>query len=178
MNQSLNSGPIAVSLAQQGDLQPVLLLFDEAVVWLNQRGKAKQWGSEPFSTSPFLRDRFLHWIEQRMLFIGRLDERLAGSLVLNPAAPAYIARYQDRFPSDAFYLEAFVTARSLAGQGIGQTLLQWAERYAREAGKTTLWLDCWADNAPLVAYYQRMGFSERENFTVGDWRGQLFEKRL
>lgn len=57
-------------------------------------------------------------------------------------------------------------------------MLQWTEHFALEAGKTTIWLDCWAENAALVRYYEQVGFIPRSEFFVKAWRGQLFEKSL
>jgi hypothetical protein len=51
-DQRIDLGAISVSRASKDDLLPILHLFDEAVVWLNQRGMEKQWGAEPLSTSP------------------------------------------------------------------------------------------------------------------------------
>src|SRR5260370_41657158 len=82
------------------------------------------------------------WINQESMFVARLGERVVGSLALNPTDPSYISDRWESFPSSAFYLEAFVTSRALTGQGIRRSLLQWAERYTRESGRITLWLDC------------------------------------
>ncbi len=174
----LSSEAIAISRAKVDDLLPILHLFDEAVVWLKQRGLEKQWGSEPFSASPQMREQFRGWLNQGIMFVARLDDRIVGSLVLNPAVPSYISNRWESFPSSAFYLEAFVTLRALAGQHIGHALLQWAEQYTRESGRTTIWLDCWSENVALVRYYQQCGFIPQEEFMVKDWRGQLFEKQI
>src|SRR5579863_5812562 len=178
IDQPTNPGAISISQASEDDLLPILSLFDEAVIWLNQRGMEKQWGNTPFSASPQLRERFTRWIKQETLYIAHLSDRIVGSLALNPDAPVYIANRWESFPSSAFYLEAFVTSRALSGQHIGRTLLQWAEQYTLRSGRTTIWLDCWAENAPLVHYYQQMGFVPREEFMVNEWRGQLFEKQV
>lgn len=177
-NQPPASEALSITRASKEDLWPILSLFDEAVVWLNQRGREKQWGSEPFSASPALQEQFMGWINQETMFVARLAEDIVGSLALSPVAPPYIADRWESFPASAFYLEAFVTKRSLAGQGIGRALLRWAERYTRESARTTIWLDCWGENADLVRYYQRMGFVPRGEFMVREWRGQLFEKEL
>ncbi|MGH2507583.1 MAG: GNAT family N-acetyltransferase [Ktedonobacteraceae bacterium] len=169
---------ISILPASQEDLLPILKLFDEAVVWLNQQGMEKQWGSKPFSTSPQINEQFLGWINQETMFVVRLHDRIIRSLALNPVAPPYIANRWESFPSSAFYLEASVTSRSLIGQNIGRALLQWAEHYTRESGRMTIWLDCWDENAALVRYYQQMGFVPRGTFMVKAWRGQLFEKQI
>jgi hypothetical protein len=40
-------------------------------------------------------------------------------------------------------------------------------------------VDCWAggDGAP-IRYYQSAGFTPTERFMVGDWQGQVLERRL
>lgn len=177
-DQRIDLGAISVSRASKDDLLPILHLFDEAVVWLNQRGMEKQWGAEPLSTSPQIHEQFMGWINREVMFAARLNDRIVGSLALNPMAPSYIASRWESFPSSAFYLEAFVTSRALTGQNIGRTLLQWAEQYTQESGRTTIWLDCWNENAALVRYYQQMGFVPRGEFVVKEWRGQLFEKQI
>lgn len=177
-DQVVNPADLSIERATKEDLPPILKLFDEAVVWLNQRGIEKQWGTQPFTAHPELRERFMNWIDQEVMFVARLRERVVGSLVLNPVAPEYIAGRWESFPSSAFYLEAFATARDLAGQNIGRVLLDWAEGYTRATGRSTIWLDCWGDNPDLVRYYQQRGFMPREEFLVKEWRGQLFEKQV
>lgn len=169
---------VAIGPATQNDLFPLLKLFDETVTWLNARGLGNQWGSELFSTSLDRHKQFLQWIYTDTLFVARLQGQIVGSLALNPVAPWYIAKRWTMFPVSALYLEAFTTSRALAGQGLGHVLLQWTERYTREIGRTTIWLDCWADNPALVRYYQQAGFTPHEIFLVHEWRGQLFEKQL
>ncbi len=170
-------GTISIAPATRNDLFPLLKLFDETVNWLNARGLANQWGSDAFSTSLDRHRQFLQWIDAGNFFAARFRGQIAGSLTLSPAAPWYIAKRWQTFPPDAFYLEAFTISRALNGLELGHTLLQWAEQHTREAGRTTIWLDCWADNPILVRYYQQAGFTPREIFLVHEWRGQLFEKR-
>lgn len=172
------AGELSIMLATRNDLYPVLKLFDEAVAWLNARGLVDQWGSEPFSISPHWYKQFLDWINRDNFFIARLGEQIVGSLALSPIAPWYIVKRWLTFPASALYLEAFTTTRSLAGQGIGRAILQWTEYYTRDTGRSAIWLDCWAENAALVHYYEQAGFTPHETFIVNDWRGQLFEKQL
>ena len=65
-DQPPNPRAISISRAKIDDLLPILHLFDEAVVWLNQRGLEKQWGTEPFSASPQVREQFAGWINQEV----------------------------------------------------------------------------------------------------------------
>ena len=169
---------IEMTLARPNDLDEILALFDEAVVWLVSHGIEKQWGTTPFSELPRMRERFIAWIGQGVLFTAYNNDQLVGTLVVSETAPAYVAHLWQSFPISALYLEAFITARSRAGQGIGRIVLQWAEQYAIQSHKTTLWLDCWAENQALCRYYEQAGFIPQSEFFVGEWRGQLFEKPL
>jgi GNAT superfamily N-acetyltransferase len=171
-------GELSVAPASSSDLYPILRLFDETVNWLNARGLGNQWGNELFSTSLDRHKQFLQWIHTDALFVAHFQGQIVGSLALNPIAPWYIAQRWELFPISSLYLEAFTTSRALAGRGLGRSLLMWAEHYAREIGKTAIWLDCWADNPALIHYYEQAGFMPREIFLVHAWRGQLFEKQL
>src|SRR5262245_16586774 len=103
-DQLIDLGAISVSQARENDLLPILNLFDGAVVWLNQRGMEKQWGTEPFSTSQEIHEQFMGWINRKTMFVACFNDRIVGSLALNPEAPSYIANRWERFPSSAFYL--------------------------------------------------------------------------
>jgi len=52
-----------------------------------------------------------------------------------------------------------VTRDDLRGLGIGQALLQWAERRARELGCCKLTLEVLSNNTRAMAAYQRAGFA-------------------
>lgn len=173
-------GSLSISLAVGDDLYPLLKLFDETVTWLNARGLGDQWGSELFSTSIERHQQFLQWIEAGNFFVARFQRQrqIIGSLALSPAPPWYIAKRWPVFPATALYLEAFTISRSLSGLHLGQDLLKWAEDYTQLIGRTTIWLDCWADNPPLVRYYLQAGFTPHEIFMVHEWRGHLFEKQV
>jgi GNAT superfamily N-acetyltransferase len=159
-------------------LSEVLGLFDDAVAWLNARGVTGQWGTTPFSASPRSVPRFMGWITPGALFVARQGGRIVACVALAEEPPTYATHVWPHFPATACYLEAFATARDRAGEGIGTALLAWAEGYARQQGKDTIWLDCWADSPGLVAYYQRAGYTPTGTVTVGESRGQLFRKAL
>lgn len=169
---------ISIVQAEKEDLFPILRLFDEAVIWLNQQGIQEQWGTQPFSESPRRQSQFQHWIDQQTMFVAQQDGNIIGSLALNAVAPPYVADRWETFPSSAYYLEAFTTSRKLVGQGVGRQLLQWAEHYTRRTNKTTIWLDCWNGTPALVNYYQNMGFVPQGDFSVQDWPGKLLKKEM
>lgn len=171
-------GEALVGRATADDLQSILALFDEAVVWLASRGREGQWGTTPFSDMPGSYHRFMQWIDSDALFVVRIGGNIVGTVALSETLPQYATGLFDSFPITAYYLEAFTTSRSLAGRGLGRDLLRWAEEYAREQGKTTIYLDCWAEHPDLPGYYEQAGYLPRTEFNVGEWRGLLFEKEL
>ncbi|MDQ3928328.1 MAG: GNAT family N-acetyltransferase, partial [Chloroflexota bacterium] len=170
-------GDAWITRAESADLAEVLALFDEAVAWLVERGQEALWGTVPFSQLPRARERFAQWIEAGALFVARVEGRIAGTIALSETPPHYAARFFDGFHA-AYYLEAFTTARSMSGQGIGRDMLRWAEQYALEHGKVAIWLDCWAGKPALPDYYRSAGFIPRREFALGEWRGMLLEKPL
>lgn len=171
-------GEALVSVASLEDVRDVVALFDGAVVWLAGRGITGQWGTTPFSQIPAMRSQFEGWVARSELFIARVGGEAVGTIVLSETIPDYALRVLPRFTEPAFYLEAFTTSRAFAGQGIGHDLLAWATNYSLTRGKRAIWLDCWADNPPLVAYYESAGFVPLRDFYVGEWRGMLFHKEL
>jgi GNAT superfamily N-acetyltransferase len=171
-------GEAWVSQATHADIPGVLAVFDDAVGWLTQKGLSGQWGSTPFSEIPNMHTQFADWIDDGTLYVARLDGEIAGTIVVTGEAPKYAAHMWDSFPNTGLYIEAFATRRSPEGRGLGRRLLQWAEDYAKQNGKSVLWLDCWADNPDLCDYYERAGYEPRGLLVVNQWRARLFEKQV
>lgn len=171
-------GDALVGRATTDDMPAILALFDEAVTWLVSRGQEKQWGTTPFSEVPSFRERFTQWLDAEALYVARIAGSLVGTIALSETVPTYATHLFDSFPASAFYLEAFTTSRSLAGRGLGRDLLRWAEQYAAAQGKSTIYLDCWAESPRLPDYYKQAGYVPHTEFNVGEWRGILFKKQV
>ena len=58
------------------------------------------------------------------------------------------------------YIEAWYVDADLRGQGIGRTLLEAAERWARERGLSQIGSDCELNNSSALAAHQALGFKE------------------
>ena len=63
------------------------------------------------------------------------------------------------------------------GRGLGQTLYEHAERFAREAGYEAIWLDSSRRFAKAHKLYARNGFVLLEQID-NDWEDNVYEKRL
>jgi ribosomal protein S18 acetylase RimI-like enzyme len=107
------------------------------------------------------------------------DGALIGSVWLEPRG------------ADAWYLGMFTIRPDLQSRGLGRTLLDEAERFARSRGARRMQMTVIQLRAPLIAWYERLGFratGETVPFPYGDERSGiplrddlqllLFEKRL
>ena len=75
-----------------------------------------------------------------------------------------------RMEPTAGYVHRLAVRSDRAGAGLGAALLEWASEQVAAAGRSCLRVDCSADNLPLCAYYERLGFEYR-----GDREGELTE---
>lgn len=165
-------------LATPADLNAVLALFDRSQRWLSEIGVPGQWGTEPFSDSVDAHTRFLSWIENGNFYVVDSDREPIGTLALSHTVPEYAREGCAERPGPALYLEALTTDPSLRGQGLGRSLLAWAEQQSARQGAGWLRLDCWAGNARLRRYYREAGFEEFGRCRLGNWEGALFERKI
>jgi GNAT superfamily N-acetyltransferase len=83
-----------------------------------------------------------------------------------------------RAVEDAYYVYTVVSRMRPASRGVGRSLLMWAAGRARTLGVTYLRLDCWADNAHLRAYYEKLGFGECDAYVDEGWHGIVLQLRV
>ncbi|MGW8767261.1 GNAT family N-acetyltransferase [Streptomyces sp. NPDC055815] len=157
------------------DLPAILAILDSAVVWLNGKGITAQWGTESFSG----RAKAVEQVERTMSegdpWIVEIDGVPAGTMTLTPHPGQYIA------PADEpeVYVRLLATDARFHGHGVGAALLAHAEAETRRQGVSLLRVDCFAGSeGRLIAYYEGQGFTRTEPFQVGDWPGQVLERRF
>lgn len=143
--------------AAPGDVPSLLDLFAEAAEWLAESGH-DQWQYDSGG---------LRRVESRMqtdvsdghvwaVVRGHNDQPIA-TVTIDSRADAELWRSADE-PESALYVHRMIVARSVAGNDIGSSLLDWASIKAATEGKRWLRLDAWARNAGLHAYYLQEGF--------------------
>ncbi|MFD3943037.1 GNAT family N-acetyltransferase [Streptomyces sp. NPDC058579] len=158
------------------DVPAILALLDSAVVWLNGRGIADQWGTEPWSTRPKAVSLVERIVGEGTPWIAEIDGVPAGTLTLTPHPASYVA------PADEpeVYVHILATDGRFHGRGVGAALLAHSVEETRRQGLSLLRVDCFAGSeGRLVEYYERQGFRRTESFTVGDgWPGQVLEQRV
>ncbi|WP_329117642.1 GNAT family N-acetyltransferase [Streptomyces sp. NBC_01353] len=157
------------------DVPAILALLDSAVVWLNSQGITDQWGTEPWSTRAKAVSLVEKIVSEGTPWIAEIDGVPAGTVTLTPHPASYVA------PADEpeVYVHILATDARFHGRGVGAALLAHAAEETRRQGLSLLRVDCFAGSeGRLVSYYERQGFTRTTPFTVGDWPGQVLERRI
>jgi GNAT superfamily N-acetyltransferase len=164
-----------IRAASPDDLHSVLALFDDAIDWFQTFGNAGQWGAEPFSTQQRQIDRVMGWLSQPGTWIAELpDVKTAGVLALG-ARHDYIPAVGE----DELYVRVLLGSRAPSAKGIGRSLLVFADNEAKMAGVGLLRVDCYrGGSGRLPEFYESCGYTRTEQFQVGEWPGQIFERRV
>lgn len=164
-----------VRLGTFTDASTLVDLFDESVSWLVSRGLSAQWGLAPFSDDPQRVEACHRWAASGRMYVCEVGGDVAGALVLGQA-PEYVS--PSREPE--VYIIVLLAARRPFSQGAGSFLLKFAAHEAQMAGVERLRVDCFAnsDRGGLVRYYEQEGYTRLEEFSVGEWPGQVLERRL
>ncbi|QHI70572.1 GNAT family N-acetyltransferase [Tichowtungia aerotolerans] len=98
-------------------------------------------------------------------------------IIQNNENAGYIALVPNPEANELMISKLYVS-KSVRGQGLGQTMLQFAEDICRERGLTTLWLTVNKNNAGSIKWYIRSGFRNAESivqdigngFVMDDYR--------
>ena len=154
------------------EIETIVDIMAEAAAWLQSRG-IDQWRIDRERTIARLRAAMDGPAPEREVY-----------LVWSGAAPVATLALQreddwgDLSDDNALYVHSFAVRRSVAGQGLGRRMLEWAADRAAAAGKTCLRLDCMVENAALRAYYERAGFVHCGDMHGTTWSASLYEKRV
>lgn len=157
------------------DEHSLLGLFDEAVLWLMERGLGGQWGSRPWSERPDRRERVASLAVSSETTVAQFDNEVVGALQVNEVPPSYAPVTNE----PGLYVDLLLTSRRFIGKGIGTALLDHARADCLARGLSLLRVDCWAGgHQQLVRYYESAGFTATELFDRDGWPGQLLVQRL
>jgi GNAT superfamily N-acetyltransferase len=156
------------------DEQSLVELFDEAVLWLTERGLSGQWGSQLWSERPEKRERIASLAVSCGTTVAQYGNEVVGALEVNKVSPSYAPATEP-----GLYVELLLTSRRFIGEGIGTVLLDHARADCLARGLSLLRVDCWAGGQQrLVQYYESAGFTATEPFDRNGWPGQLLVQRL
>jgi ribosomal protein S18 acetylase RimI-like enzyme len=124
-----------------------------------------------------------HALEAGTLFVASGDDgpSIIATVTLQWSDETFWGMQSD----GAGYVHRLVVRRDRAGAGHGSALIDWAAQQVRSRGFARLRLDVAADNLPLCAYYERLGFEyqgdtegdfTKRDGTVRHWRTRLYER--
>jgi len=139
-------GEFRVVEATDSDTDALLAPRDDSARWLLARG-IDQWqpGQVPFSWDRG--DDYLAFV------LWRAEDRV-GTVTILWHDPVIWGEQ----PVPAGYIHNLIVARPYGGQGLGLGLLQWAEDYVAESGRSVARLDCGTRSSRLRALYESVGY--------------------
>jgi protein-tyrosine phosphatase len=166
----------AIRRGTAADADALVALRDEAAGWLVDRG-IDQW-----RPGEVTRDDVLGWLAGGRVYVAERDGEkstpdLVGAVRLAWSDQAVWGEQ----PADAGYLQALMTARRVAGQGLGRRLLAHAELVTARTGRGLTRLSCLRGNTGLERFYLAAGYLEvgERSFPTPGWAPvTLLEKRL
>jgi GNAT superfamily N-acetyltransferase len=172
--QPVDVTPFAVRRGDAMDAPILLALFDDAIRWMIRRGLTDQWGSTLFSAVPERVAAVQAWAASGGLRICSRDGRPAAAMVVGEAQP-----YVPPAAEPELYVVVLVGSPEPFARGAGAHLLATADDEAKTLGRSLVRVDCFAGNGgALVRFYSRCGFTPTDRFSVGDWPGQVLERRV
>jgi len=117
-------------------------------------------GNKPENVQAYLSQAFTsvqlekEWRNPASTFLlASLEGRLVGYTKVNLAAAQ-----TDVQDPDSLEVARLYTLEEVWGKGVGQFLLDAALAFAKEKGKTFVWLGVWEHNARAIRFYEKNGF--------------------
>ena len=134
------------------DLDAMIALRTEAEGWLRAAG-VRQWTDD---YSDYARGVLSSAVEAGAAWVIEDDGQVVATVSLNGADFDFWDPEDD--PDSALYLGKMIVARTHAGRGVGDAIMNWASERAADMGKVWIRLDCRRDNERLHAYYLARGW--------------------
>jgi GNAT superfamily N-acetyltransferase len=164
MNPSKSA--LQLSEADFADLAPLLDLAQTSFV------QAFTEGNKPENVQAYLSQAFtsvqleIEWRNPASTFLlASLEGKLVGYTKVNLAAAQ-----TDVQDPESLEVARLYTLEEVWGKGVGQFLLDAALDFAKEKGKTFVWLGVWEHNARAIRFYEKNGFKNfgSHPFPFGD----------
>jgi ribosomal protein S18 acetylase RimI-like enzyme len=155
---------VQIRSAREEDLQTVLSLLNEVTLDLYQKG-IYQWDY------PWEEKRVLSQINNQHLYVLLTEgHQIAGTFCVSE-----IHKINDLpVEANSKYLSQIAVSPKLQGMKFGSKIIQFACSLAEETDKT-LYLDCWAGNDKLKAFYTSNGLTYTGDFPEEDYRISIFK---
>lgn len=106
---------------------------------------------------PYPKDKFLEDIENRMLYVAKIQGLTVGYVLLSVMQKAGPGTMEKKL----LRLDSICVDEALRGQGIGKTMVTDVRALAKAFGCRDLLLGVHPENDAAVAFYQKCGFRIR-----------------
>jgi GNAT superfamily N-acetyltransferase len=147
------------------DLDQVVEILNKVAENLQQKG-IYQWAY------PWDRNEIEQEIKKDQSFTLLIDEKVIGIFFIGK-----IDRLSDLIIApQSNYLNKIAILPEYQGNNFGAAIIEYACCFARQMNKT-LYLDCWAGNDKLRAFYSRHGFNYVGDFPEDDYYISVFEHK-
>ncbi|RTE04348.1 GNAT family N-acetyltransferase [Paenibacillus whitsoniae] len=152
------------------DVEAIRGLLVGAAQWIRQEVGLLQWREERF-TGEYVAE----WMQKSEMFVASMNGRTVGCFAVQWG---YEEIWGELNSEEAGYFHKFAVSRECQSMGIGTRLINWAEGYVGDRGKTRLRLDCMGDNPALNRYYVRQGFAFCGRYDGQGWAAHLYERSV
>ena len=143
-----------IQMAQAQDAWALGLFYEDVVRDMDARG-IHQWKLGEYPTEQTAREA----IEQGTLYILRMEERIAGSVVLNQSQDEgyRLLPWRDQ-SGKCLVVHTLCIHPDFAGRGLGKRMMEFSIHLAKELGMQSIRLDTMPQNDAANGLYRRLGF--------------------
>jgi ribosomal protein S18 acetylase RimI-like enzyme len=146
--------PFSIRSAIPSDIDAVWNLLDSCRAALLDQG-IDQWDAIYPSVDTVRAD-----IAAARLFVLTVDTHCGGAITLDGDSDSSYASLPWAFAEPALIIHRLCVSPSLQGKGIGQRLMEFAERHAAAMECRSIRLDAYSGNRAAIAFYQRRGYRQ------------------
>lgn len=144
------------------DRHRVVEILNEATLDLHEKG-VRQW-SYPWKEEDISED-----IENQYCYVLLIHKNIIGTFFISE-----INRLSGvDVPKGSFYLSKITLIPDYQGKQLGKEIVRFACNYT-SVNKKELFLDCWAGNETLKAFYSNSGFKQLGDFPEKDYMISVF----
>ena len=139
--------------AKISEIPDILKLTKACAVAMIEKG-IYQWNEHYPSRSAFEKD-----VREKSLYVQIIDGQIIGTVVIsNQMDQEYVSVSWLSENKNNIYIHRLAVLPEQQGKGYAQRLMDFAERYAREKGYTSVRLDTFSQNRRNQVFYETRGY--------------------
>jgi ribosomal protein S18 acetylase RimI-like enzyme len=151
-------------------------IIDRCSDWLVQAKGLGHWKKY------YTRERVSKYVSTKEVYLGAVNNQFVATMALSfHPVDYYTDEYMSCFAdpeAQAGYISALASLPDIHSQGIGSTMMEFAEARTLEMGVRYLRLDCRTEYVDLVRFYNHRGFKEVGTIVEGNEPYLLMEKKI